>query len=112
MGEDAIVCLEGGSLEGAALEAARADAKAFCAGLNDSRRKSDSVVPVPDHAGNPDHIRRLNPLAVGEMINHPPAGRSANVVGWPVDLNLYGDFGSEGATGDVYSRSVPNAYAV
>jgi len=45
-------------------------------------------VTAPNHGGNPERLRISNPLAVGEMINHPPAGKSANVVGWPVDLDL------------------------
>ena len=30
-----------------------------------------------------------NPYALGHKINHPPRGKSANVVGWPYDFNVH-----------------------
>ncbi|CAE8693121.1 unnamed protein product, partial [Polarella glacialis] len=79
-------------------KAARDDMEAFCAGLR-SRRSA----PSPEHGGEPQGLRRQNPLAVGEMINHPPVGRAANVLGWPVDLDL----SREG-----YAQVAPNTFAL
>merc|ERR1712151_173059 len=42
------------------------------------------------------------------MINHPPDGRSANVLGWPVDLNLFG----EGTERNLHALAAPNTYAL
>eukprot|EP00928_Gymnodinium_smaydae_P090841 TRINITY_DN74555_c0_g1_i1.p1 TRINITY_DN74555_c0_g1~~TRINITY_DN74555_c0_g1_i1.p1 ORF type:complete len:495 (+),score=109.38 TRINITY_DN74555_c0_g1_i1:154-1638(+) len=82
--------------------AARADVEAFCEGLR-GRTSSPAPAPVPQHQGLPEEVRRLNPLAVGEMINHPPNGEAANVLGWPVDL----DFADAER-----ARAAPNAYAL
>lgn len=67
-------------------DAAQADLQAFCEGLRSGARRTNA----PVHAGMPERVRALNPLAVGEMINHPPNGSPANVMGWPVDLDLVG----------------------
>lgn len=85
--------------------AARDDVRQFREELLSSRRPSGSEAEVlaPIHGGTPSHVRRLNPLAVGEMINHPPTDKTANVLGWPVDLNL---------SRDEYARVAPNSYAL
>jgi len=89
-------------------KAARRDVEEFCAGLTSELRSLCATVPSPDHGGDPHRLRSLNPLAVGEMINHPPSGRAANVLGWPVDLSLFGD----GDDRVAYARAAPNTYAV
>lgn len=87
-------------------QSARADMEAYRGGLRSDLRSRGAVVAAPDHGGVPQKIRSVNQLAVGEMINHPPAGRAANVLGWPVDLNLF-----DGGDGRA-ARAAPNAFAL
>jgi len=82
--------------------AVRADVEAYCAGLR-NRRRTRPKLDVPDHCGQPEKLRAQNPLAVGEMINHPPEGRPANVMGWPMDLDIFGKG---------YEHLAPNTYAL
>lgn len=89
-------------------KAAQADLEAFCAGLRSERRGPAAAVRAPEHGGDRGRLRRANPLAVGEMINHPPDGRPANVLGWPVDLELFG----RGASWEGYARAAPNSYGL
>lgn len=89
-------------------QAVQDDLKAFCAGLIDERRIKGATVICPDHGGVASQVRSVNPLAVGEMINHPPYGRAANVVGWPVNLNIF----SKGDNWASYARAAPNSYAL
>lgn len=87
-------------------QAAREDMEAYRAGLRSARRSRGAAVAAPHHGGVPQMIRSENPLAVGEMINHPPDGRAANVLGWPVDLNLFD------RADDSAARAAPNAFAL
>jgi len=89
-------------------QAAREDMEAYRSGLRSDRRSCHATVSAPDHGGVPQRIRSQNPLAVGEMINHPPDGRPANVLGWPIDLNLF----DKGDNWAAYARVSPNAYAL
>eukprot|EP00747_Dinoflagellata_sp_TGD_P209240 gnl/TRDRNA2_/TRDRNA2_82639_c0_seq1.p1 gnl/TRDRNA2_/TRDRNA2_82639_c0~~gnl/TRDRNA2_/TRDRNA2_82639_c0_seq1.p1 ORF type:complete len:468 (-),score=97.38 gnl/TRDRNA2_/TRDRNA2_82639_c0_seq1:58-1434(-) len=92
----------------AAREAARRDARTFCTELTSDARGISRGTPV--HRGDVQQVRLVNPLAVGEMVNHPPPDRVANVVGWPVDLNLCGD----GSSSDRAARArvAPNAFGL
>lgn len=89
-------------------KAAQEDMEAYRAGLQDARRSPAASAAAPAHGGVPGRVRGSNPLAVGEMINHPPEGRAANVLGWPVDLNLF----DRGSQSDAYACAAPNAYAL
>eukprot|EP00927_Polykrikos_kofoidii_P023331 TRINITY_DN21531_c0_g1_i1.p1 TRINITY_DN21531_c0_g1~~TRINITY_DN21531_c0_g1_i1.p1 ORF type:complete len:447 (+),score=68.95 TRINITY_DN21531_c0_g1_i1:80-1420(+) len=97
------------TLDAEGRQQAYSDARAFCADLGGPERRGDAGVLIPDHGGDVERLRGQNPLAVGEMVNHPPDGRSANVVGWPIDLNL---FGSKGEDRSAYARAAPNTYAL
>jgi len=87
-----------------AREAATTDMKTFRAGLVCDSRQKNAAVAYPDHQGDVARIRSQNPHAVGEMVNHPPEGRTANVMGWPVDLDF--------SKGEAYMRAAPNAYGL
>lgn len=91
------------------LQAVRDDMEAFRAGLCEERRSPTALVPAPDHRADTRRLRTQNAMAVGEMVNHPPDGRPANVLGWPVDLNLFGATPEERAA---YASASPNTYGL